>query len=90
MTRIHCRITEFRPFKPLTARELEFLPLLAEFTNYDDIGTAAGCSPRTAELHVTRIADKLPGCSAPLLRAARYAVIIAVEAVHAEERGRAA
>lgn len=90
MPTAHCPITEFRPRVPLTHREGELLPLLLECATYKELGAALGCSPRTAETYIRRIADKLPGASDPLVRAIRYAVVDAMEQAQAARRGRAA
>jgi DNA-binding NarL/FixJ family response regulator len=88
MPAAHCPIREFRPQRPLTPAQARLLPYLAEALSYAEIAAALGCAPRTVRVHAHALADKLPGCGDPYLRAVRYAIIIAVEAACAAQRAR--
>jgi DNA-binding NarL/FixJ family response regulator len=78
-------LREFRPRRPLTPAQARLLPLLAEGLDYGEMAAEVHCSPHTVRVHVVAIADKLPGCSDPYLRAVRYAIIVAMERLHAED-----
>ncbi len=48
-----------RSLSPLTPREIEVLGLLAEGLSYKEVGIRLGMSWRTAQLHASRIYEKL-------------------------------
>jgi DNA-binding NarL/FixJ family response regulator len=63
---------------PLTPRQREAVRWLAEAPSYKQLARLMGCTPRTAEEHVTAIAMALPGDFAPDATPRDRAIIYAV------------
>jgi DNA-binding NarL/FixJ family response regulator len=77
--KVRIPLSEFRPRRPLTARQWEVVQGLADDKTYEEIADALRIAPRTVLAHVHAIALLLPGLSDPRDRVLRYAVIVAVE-----------